>query len=462
MTVRKLFREIIAGDQGSTLIWACILISVLLGFSSLVIDVGFINHLKAEMQKTADAAALAGAKQLPNETQALAFAEDMCERNNYEKNVDGVTITCTRNPDGVHSGWYQVQLSKPIDYFFAPLLGYPNGVVSVHATASYISPLPLDINGGGQYGVNGIQTLSVFGPYGYYTYGDCFSTRWKDNGTDNPQYNDGGYNFALEVPGNYAAINGTNQMKVEIFDPDTWNVGNAPDAGPGKMDEIRPAPGGGHPQPSSNYTTTRFQLYAPDDTPKDLEDDVLIATATYTPASHSTDMQWVTPSGFQVNLSTWGTGRYRINAKTLDGSSENGFNLRAGPPRATGVPFNPNNGTKITATGNLPMNFNTSGTVTIDLGWVPAEAAGFDVYIDKFDTDVGAKSVTYSDDLGHSWPGNLSANGTWRLDKITMPVGYAGSKLHAQYTAGLQDTSVWQMYFDGLLPGAPAVLRLVD
>ncbi|MCD6217685.1 hypothetical protein J7L05_07470 [bacterium] len=464
MTARRFFTQIFRDEDGSTLVWTCVLTMVLLGFTSLVVDVGFINHQVAEMQKTADAAALAGAKQLPDESMAGAFALDLSEKNGYQDGVEGVQVNCVRNPDGCHSGWFQVQLSKPINYFFAPLLGYDDGVINVHATASYVSPLPLDINGGGNYGFNGIQNLSVFGPYAPYTYGDCFSTQWLNNGDDNPEYNDEGYNFKLMVPGNYAAINGTNEMWVEVFDPETWNIGNAANAGDGRVDEIRSAPGGGHPQPDSRYTTTTFQLFAPDDTPADLDDDVMIAEATYGPGDDPTltDMQWVKGSDWEINLAAWGTGDYRINVKTIDGSSENGFNLRAGPPREEEDEFDSSNGTSITATGNLPMNFNTSGTVDINLGEIPPEAAGFDVYVDKFDTDVGAKTVSYYDDLGNSWPGQLSGNGTWKLDVLTMPDGYPGSTLYAQYQAGSQDTSVWQMYFDGFLPGAPAILRLVD
>jgi hypothetical protein len=151
--------------------------------------------------------------------------------------------------------------------------------------------------------------------------------------------------------------------------------------------------------------------------------------------------------------------------QTLNGSSENGFNLRAGSPTAcsgaTGAWF-PNNGTEVTALGNLPINFNTSGVVSIDLGYIPPEAAGYNVYINKFDTDVGAIGVTYHDEYGHTWPGKLAGNGTFKLDTITIPQGYHGGKLYAQYTAGSQDTSSWQLYFDGQLQNGPSELKLVD
>ncbi|MEO7994522.1 MAG: TadG family pilus assembly protein, partial [bacterium] len=365
---------------------------------------------------------------------------------------------------GTHTGYYQVTITHPVNMFFAPLLGVNNSTVRAKATASVTSPLPINIGGGGNtYGTNGIQNLSVFGKYGQYSYGDAFSPAWLDNGQVNPLYNPDGYDFKVTIPANYSAINGTNTVKMELFDPETWNVGNATDAGAGKMDEIRAAPGGGHPQPSSQYTTTKYSLYAPSNTPNDPTDDILIATATYGPSTTSTtDMKWVTPTGFQFNKNTYGSGAYRLNVVSLDGSSENGFNLRAGPPLTGSQTFNPNNGTKVEATGSLPINFNVSGTVDIELGDLPAATAGSKVYIDKFDTDVGATSIQYYDDHGHTWPGVLSGNGTWKLDVLNIPTGYTGGKLKARYVAGAQDTSVWQMYFDGTLTGGPSELRLVD
>jgi len=449
-------------QRGNALVFTAMVSVGIMGFSALVVDAGFLYTEKARMQRAADAAALAGARQLPQEIKAGQEAHRLAGQNLYEDGTGGVTVVGTRNPDGQHPGWYEVEITRPVNLFFAPILGVNNSTVRATATASFTSPLPLNINGGGIYGTNGIQNLSVFGPYAYYSYGDAFSPQWLDNGQENPLHNPNGYDFQLKIPANYASINGTNTVKVEIFDPDCWNVGNAADAGSGKIDEIRAAPGGGHPQPTHNRTTTRYQLFAPSDTPNDPTDDILIAEAIYGPeTTTATDMKWVTPGGFEFNMASYGAGNYRLNVKAINGSSENGFNLRAGPPRGTGVPFDPNNGTQINAMGNLPINFNISGTVNIELGEIPAEAAGSNIYIDKFDTDVGAKNVTYYDNKGNTWPGRLSGNGTWKMDVLTLPQGYTGGKLYAQYQAGAQDTSVWQMYWDGGIPGGPSILRLV-
>jgi hypothetical protein len=457
------FVKPLKSERGAVVVWVSVLLIAILGVSAIVIDVGRIDALRAQMQRACDAAALAGAKQLPYEDMARAKALDLAAANGFTDGEEGVDVTCVRNPDGNHSGWYQVQISKPINYFFAPVLGYFNGVLSMHGTASYISMLPLSISSSlGTYGTNGIMNLSVFGPYGYYTYGDAYSTKWLDNGNINPNYTDHGYDFAVKIPDDYVARNGTSMVKFEIFDPGCWNVGDAQDAGSGKVDEIRTAPPSPHQQPSSKYTTTRYQLFAPSSTPNDFSDDILIAEFSMGKDGTATDVKWLCQSGWTVDLVTYGTGDYRINVKSTNGSSENGFNLRAGPPRADGVPFNPYNGTEITATGRLPINFNVSGTVDIDLGFIPPEAAGYDVYINKFDTDVGSQSVTYYDDYGHSWPGTLAGNGTYKLDKITIPDNFPGGRIHAQYVAGAQDTSSWEMYFDGKYCDGRSELKLVD
>jgi hypothetical protein len=456
-------RALIRAEQGAVVVWISVMMVSVFGVSALVIDMGRINALRAEMQRSCDAAALAGAKQLPDEALCKVKALDLSAANGFVDGEDGIEITCKRNPDGIHTGWYQVAIEKPVHFFFAPVLGYTDGIIAMSATATYTTLLPLYISSNsGEYGTNGIMNLSLFGPYAPYTFGDAYSTRWLNNGDENPHYSDHGYDFIVDISDNYVALNGTSIVKFEIFDPDTWNYGDAQNASENGIDEIRDAPGSPHPQPANKYTTTKYELYAPSDTPDDYTDDILLAETLFEPGDNWSDMQWVNLDGWTVDLATYGIGNYRVNIKSIDGSSENGFNLRAGPPLGEGDEFDPYNGTEITASGRLPINFNQSGSVDIDLGYIPSDAAGYTVYINKFDTDVGAKSVTYYDDFGNTWPGQLSGNGTFKLDQIDIPYGYGGGHLYAMYEAGSQDTSSWEMYFDGKWEEGPSELKLVD
>lgn len=449
---------------GVTVVYLALFMVALLVVCALATDIGFLFYRRAEAQKAADLAALAGASRLPDAVSARAVALQYAAQNGYSDGVNGVIVETQVNPDGAHPNWFLVRVSRPEPFFFGTVLGLRNRRISAAAIAEYQTAVGIDVYGLGQYGVLGPVNLSVFGPYAYYSYGDAFSTRWLDDGSPNPYYDPNGYDFGIFIPPDYVTRNGTTRVMVELFDPDCYNAGGYSDAdGRNRVDEIRNAPPSPHPQPSTVYTTTVYSLYWTNGTPKDPSDDVLIAQCTYGYDS-STDMKWVNPPGFTFNINQYGTGMYRLNVKTVEGSSENGFLVRAGPPRSGNTPFNPDNGTRVIAIGRIPINFNTSGTVSIRLGYVPATAAGGKLYIDKFDTDVNAVSVTYKCDTlpNSSWPGVLAGNGLWQRDVISLPDGYPGGTWSAVYQAGVQDTSVWMMYYSRVGSELPALLRLVE
>jgi len=441
--------------RGVSLVYITLSLPVLLGITGMVVDMGFLYFRRAEAQKAADAAALAGAMRLPDAVNALAAAKWMAGLNGYNANLANVTVAGLVAPDGNYNH-YQVRVSKPEPLFFMGIFKQFSKPVGALAWAEYLSQAPININGGGTYGATGPISLAVFGPSGFYPHGDAYSTTNLSNGAANPLYNGKGYDFSIEVPDTMGLT------WIEIFDPDCYNAGNVatPSAGV-RVDELWKS--NGDTGTSSNATTTKYSLYWDADTPNDETDDVLIQSTSYGNTS-TTDMKWNNFKEF--NRQSYPGGAFRMNVLSTSGSSENGFNLRAGPKRATqGTTFQPvtGNGTNITATGRLPMNFNTSGTVNIVLGSVPTAAAGGKMYIDKFDTDVGAKSVVYkcSSLPGQTFTGTLSANGTWKRDEITLPANYTEGTWTATYAANIQDTSVWTMSFSNVVPGIPGRVKLI-
>lgn len=471
--------------RGSVVIYFALGMTAFIGIAALVLDLGFRYMRKAEAQRAADAAALAGVFYLSNPTYANTIAKYYAAKNGYnttagQAGYDPTTIvTMQTAPDGNQSH-FRVQVSRIEPTFFGGMLQKGRPRVGASAMAEYISKAELNINGGGAYGVNGPVTLSLFGPDSYYNYGDPFSTKLLGNGSPNPQ-NKGwnGYDFAFEIPSNYNAQFGTNTATLDIFDPDCYNANNEVNAtgikadNTGTVDEYR-APTGGNGS-VSNATTTEYSLYWDPNTPNDVTDDQQINTTLSIGADSAYDMKW--NKMFQWNQSTYTgqTGRYRLNVKSTNGSSENGFNLRAGPPHVTSMNTATNTtwastyGNKsatpiITATGNLPMNFNTAGTSTVTLGVVPGGAAGGELYINKFDTDVDAKSITYSCTTlpGQTFSGVLSNDGQWKMDTITLPANYTTGVWSATYKAGQGDTSVWQMSYQNYVPGQPGRLRLIE
>lgn len=466
------------GERGAVVTLVAIIIVALLGVTGLVVDLGFLYAEKSKLALACDAASLVAALQLPDTSRALAKAKEYAAKNGFTDGVEGVVVSGTLNPDGEHPNWYRVTITKQKRLFFMPVLGFSETTLSNQATAEYVSLQPISTWSEGTYGTEGTQSLEISGPDAYYDYGDPYGTKYLDHSSyePNPQYNPEGYNFGLFIPSDYSTQNGTSIVNLELYDP-TCGSSN---------DENYYAHG------ASALATTVFSLYAPDDTPSDYSDDVLVATATYAPNDPGAKLKWVTPDGFEFDSSTYGTGNYRVNVKTTSGSGGNAFHMRAGPPPSCHTEtqchqecrqwrrgrcieweevceevevcddFDPNNGTSISATGHLQMFFLNGGTVHPVLGYIPSEAAGMKLHITKFDTDVGATSVTYTDGGQINWQGTLSGNGTWREDVYTIPVDYQGGTLTANYSAGSNDTSVWEMWYEGTLPGQAGHVKLVE
>lgn len=125
--------------------------------------------------------------------------------------------------------------------------------------------------------------------------------------------------------------------------------------------------------------------------------------------------------GFEINLNTHAPGmvtdpstgnRYiYLDVTSLSGSSENGYEIWAGPPDASSglssdgnsrnlaVANTPNvrdsKGVSVFAMGVFPMNSNVAATVDVPLIYVPPSYAGRTISVSMFDTDSGAKAPIY-------------------------------------------------------------------
>ena len=469
---------------GVAFVYTALGLAVALMMAAIVIDVGLLYQRKASMQRAADSAALAGAYSLANfgsPYEAYVAAGKMAERpengaytkvsslpgsfnTNYVANVGKskfiVTYPAIDEKGIQHNNWFKVTLSRPESALFGGMwpLNRSSYGVATSATALYETLAPLEIKGTGTYGVApGPVNLSLFGPDGRYSYGDPYSTKYLNDGSDNPSYNDKGYDFRVNIP--FSNRNST----VEIFDPDCYNANGSADASADAIDELRTRTGNGNP---SNATTTEYTLYADKGT-ADTSDDILIGTRSWGGAGADSDMKWVTAFSFNRNLTIYRGSNFRLNVKSTAGSSENGFDLRAGPARTSSQSWNPDNGSSIQAEGHLPINFNVSGQIKMTLGSVPPQAGGGDLIIRKFDTDIAARTITYTCDKlpGKSWQGTLSTDGTFATDTIKIPDEYRDltedGTWYAEYVAGNQDTSVWDMSYTGNGPGKPGQIKLV-
>ena len=84
--------KLLCNQRGAVLLLAAFVLPALLGFGALAIDIGMLYKTKTELSAAADAAALAGAQELPKKPdQAEVMAKEYASRNG--KPADQVTVT---------------------------------------------------------------------------------------------------------------------------------------------------------------------------------------------------------------------------------------------------------------------------------------------------------------------------------------------------------------------------------
>jgi len=462
--------------KGSVLMLVAVSMVTLIAVAGLGIDVGMMYRMRAQMQLAADAASLAAAVQVSADQ--LATAKKFSSLNGFTDGVGGCTIG-----GGMVAGTptdYQITIAQPYLTLFVGLVGAKKIDLQVQSVARYSSQMPISINGGGTPGnASNLATLSCFGPYALFGNGDAYSTMFLNDGTANPCYNRNGYDFVITIPSNYQTLFSTNKLVVQLYDPDCRNSGS------NSIDEIRDPNSGSSQYPITlpagfvKNTKTQYTVFTVPNGLKDLTTQTQIAQATYCTET-ATERLWVTPAGFSIDLTAYpGVTQFRLNAKAIAGSSENGYFLRAGPPSLeqttdwTTTQFSALSTEQqaaldnIKATGYLPLNINSSGTLDINLGTLPAaNGVPYNVSILKFDTDVGASrwGITYTDtnSIINYQGENNTAGAAFKTDTIPIPSDYPGGTLTAHYTGGASDTSSWSMTYLGNAVGNPGKVKLIQ
>lgn len=157
-------KKVFSKEKGAVMVLVALLFPVLLGFLGMVIDYGMIYNRQTKMQNAADAAALAGAGQLPNTTNARNQAQTYADYNytdskqvnvgfvNNNSQVD-VTLNSTYMPYflslfGLNTVPLQAAASASLD----------TGGVFDYAIFSGSQTNDLDITGGGWWVRGSIHT----------------------------------------------------------------------------------------------------------------------------------------------------------------------------------------------------------------------------------------------------------------------------------------------------------------
>ncbi|MGZ8783390.1 MAG: pilus assembly protein TadG-related protein [Gaiellaceae bacterium] len=141
-------------ERGQVVVLVVVMLVVLLGFAALVVDVGYAYYAHRQLQSSADAAALAGAQELPNAALAEQVAREYSssdgsknEHDDIPDVVTTVTTKCINSIPGCDPVNAVVVLEKaPTKTFFAGLFGIDTFKITARSTAcSPCGVKPLDI-----------------------------------------------------------------------------------------------------------------------------------------------------------------------------------------------------------------------------------------------------------------------------------------------------------------------------
>jgi Putative Flp pilus-assembly TadE/G-like len=142
-------------ERGQVLPLIALALAALLGIGAFAIDVGYAYYAKRQLQSATDAAALAGALDLPNATTAITTATSYAAANTpsnlsfnftYQASCTNTAILATGCNASVNPNQLTVSASGQTNTWFARIFGISHFDVSAHANAcSPCSSTPVDI-----------------------------------------------------------------------------------------------------------------------------------------------------------------------------------------------------------------------------------------------------------------------------------------------------------------------------
>ena len=255
-------RRRMRGETGYILAMTGLLLIPLLIFTAFAVDLGSWYAQGARMQRSIDAAALAGVVQLPNQTNAKAAADAVLKDNGF----DPATYSPTYSYPSGAGEQMSITLRAPGKQYFSQLV-LPSQNLSRSATAVYNLRIPLGSpsnvfgNDPSRAGAQPNLWAAIQGPYTTHANGDPYATKCAGAPTNsttcaaaNTLYNanDSAYNWAIDVPA--TALN--QPITVSIYDP---AHGNKQCTGP----DVSPCPVGttiAESQENAGFSTS-YQLF---------------------------------------------------------------------------------------------------------------------------------------------------------------------------------------------------------
>lgn len=453
-------------ETGQTIVLIVFLIIGLLAFTGLAVDAGFVFARSSQFSAAVDAAALAAVVEMDPTSPTLVEADARARQFLAANGWPTATLTFSSTSSLTAQGFpqYSLTVTWPVETFFMGIIGFDLVDVTQSATAVHVAQAELYLPTYFENGQIRKAAQFIMGPDSCTSHGDPISSEQAASAgtpnTDPLHFSEDGYLYRIMVP--VETYTATNTLRVELFDPDSANnyaTGGTVHysnyyAGRSGISQEAAARncatqsivGGGSGQAcvfrvedtttlqrfnqnplwfvrvdenfasdcsaitdnASGSTVTEYELYYLDGD----GDEVQIAA--YTASDPGTDLRWVTPSGFEFDISpipVVDEARYiYLRVRTTAGSSKNVWDLWAGPPSTAAAlalhdvngdgvknvndrnlllanyPASyPTYGVQIYALGRMPLQHFTTEDVTIPLVPVPSSLSEGTVYASIFD-----------------------------------------------------------------------------
>ncbi len=227
-------------EAGQSIVLIAVVMVALLAFVGLAIDLGMVWVRSAQLTAAVDAAALAGVTEI--ETQlglsgAITKAEQFLYSNNIPASVVMSGTQYMPGANAIGATQFTVTATWPVELYFMRLLTFNEFNIQRSATAAYFPLVDIYASRRVELGTLGTSNQAIFGPNCRTGLGDPFSpttsTFRPPNHYVNPDYSNSffTYRYRIMIPPNYEATAGTSIIRVELFDPDTynWSLGNTND-----------------------------------------------------------------------------------------------------------------------------------------------------------------------------------------------------------------------------------------
>lgn len=158
-----------SGNGGQMMILLAFLLPVVIGVMALAVDLGIFYYQWSLLQRTADAAALAGAGYLPdNGSRAISTANSYAQSGGVGAGeISAITLSADNRS-------ITVSFNRSVSYYFGAILGLTSSPVAVSATAglrtagsaTHIAPVGIDSRTSYSYGqpISLVQGASPWGP----------------------------------------------------------------------------------------------------------------------------------------------------------------------------------------------------------------------------------------------------------------------------------------------------------